>query len=443
MTAQPLPSVVDGLITGAATLPAAAALPAEAVLTVRLAPGMRNFYYPDGSTVLGEQQIAVGNAGPIPFAIAYDPAAINPDLLYTVFAEVAAGGQRVLTGGVEVITQDRPTTADIALYPLPTARAVSGTVALPADRPAPPAATLTIRLQTPADGVGGPRILGEQIVTPSGSDAIPFSIAVDPATLDPYAAYTLFATLEAPGRLMWNADEQPVLTWGNPATATLTLQAPQNSALLSGTASFPAAATLPPEAELFVQIAYVYSDTIGLVEREQRISPVEGSSVPFAIEYLQGSFQPDDRFALYAFARLHENLLYTTPLIPLNTAAMPTNIALQLAPPTSVQTVRGTLSVDRDLRAPAGAQIFVQLADMRVAYSDGAPIVIATQTIAADAPSPTFAIEYDPVAIDGRTSYAIYAELRADDRVLAASPPYEVITSGNPTEVAVALQRRP
>lgn len=441
-TAQPLPSVVDGLITGTVMLPANIAVPADAVLHVKLVLGMRNFYYPDAANVLGEQQITLAGTQPVNFAIPYDPAAINPDLPYTVFAEVTAGGKRVLTGGEEVITQARPTTVHVALYPLPTATGVSGTLVLPADRSLPPDATVTVRLQTPTDGVGGPRVLGEFRATPTNTNPIPFSIAVDPAALDPYASYTLFATLEAPGRLLWNADEQSVLTWGNPATATLTLQAPQNTALINGNVALPNQAALPPEAELRVQIAYVYSDTIAFVEREQRITPVAGQPLSYTIEYLQGSFQPDNRYALYAFVRLHEKLLFTTPLVPLDPAAIPPTVDLQLAPPTNVQTVSGTISFDRNAPLPPDARLFVQLQNISVA--DGPAEIIAEQVITPVGTAPlTFAIQYDPLTIAPSGSYIVGAVIRADERELFSGVSAAVITQGAPTVVELQLSPAP
>lgn len=86
----------------------------------------------------------------------------------------------------------------------------------------------------------------------------------------------------------------------------------------------------------------------------------------------------------------------------------------------------------------------MQLADTRGVGGDGVPIVIATQTIAPiSGERVTFAIEYDPLAIDSRSPYTIYAEIRSGGTVLFRSPGHDVITDGKPTEVEVTLERAP
>jgi uncharacterized lipoprotein YbaY len=68
-------------------------------------------------------------------------------------------------------------------------------------------------------------------------------------------------------------------------------------------------------------------------------------------------------------------------------------------------------------------------------------MVIATQTIAPINGEPqSFAIEYDPLAIDSRSPYTIYVELRAGETVLSRSQGQDVITNGKPTEIEVTLQ---
>lgn len=162
-TSTPLPAAqgTGAIVHGTITYPADPALPDAAVLSVKVMPGTRTFFYPDMSEPLGEQRISPVRPGVVPFAIEYDPDAIDPLLPYTLVAQLDASGKRYFMGGAEVITNNQPSKVNIQLHPHPTATAVTGIVTYPSDRPLPPDSLLTIRLQTPVDGVGGPHVLGE------------------------------------------------------------------------------------------------------------------------------------------------------------------------------------------------------------------------------------------------------------------------------------------
>jgi uncharacterized lipoprotein YbaY len=331
------------------------------------------------------------------------------------------------------------------LGPDPTATTVTGSVALPATTTPPPGAVVTVQLERPVDGVGGPEIVDAQQIDLSGSAPVPFTIPVDPAKLDPNAAYLLTATLAAPGRLSWHAEPQPVLTWGQSAAADLVLSAPPASALLSGTLTVPDPAAIPSDATLSVHLAYLYNGTIGNVEREYHTETRSASSVPYTLEYLPANLLADQQYALYASVRRGEKLLLTSPLIPVDPATMPATLDLTLAPPTNLATVRGTVSVPAAPALPSDALLWVELADTRYVGGDGAPIVVASQAILPRGNGPfAFAIEYDPVAIDSRSPYAIQAYVKGGEAVVFHSglgP--SVITNGNPTEVTLELQRAP
>lgn len=163
-----------------------------------------------------------------------------------------------------------------------------------------------------------------------GAAPIPFTIPVDPTRLDPYASYTMFAYLDAPGRLSWLSDERPVLTWGEPTRVELALQPPAESLLLSGGVTVPEPSALPPDAVVSVQVAYIYKGTIGFTAYEHQITPVKALPIRYAIEYTQHSFQPSETYALSASVRLRERLLFTSLLVPVNPAAMPSTVDLHL-----------------------------------------------------------------------------------------------------------------
>lgn len=444
-TNTPLPAMqgTGALVKGTISYPATPTLPPDALLTIKLMPGRPGFYYPDVSQPLGEQRISPVGPGAVPFGIEYDPAAINPMVPYTVFAELSAGGQRIFTGAAGVDTANNPANVAITLHGQPTATTVTGTVRYPADRQPPPGAVLTISLQKMIDGIGMSPVLGEQRVSPVGAAPIPFTIPVDPTKLDPYGSYYITAHLEAPGRIMWLAPQQMVLTYGNPATAELTLEPPANTALLSGLITLPDSFVLPPDAILTVQMTNLHNGTINSAQYGHQITTAGATPIPYTIEYFPENFISEGTYALYASVRLHEKLLFSSPLIPLDPSALPSTFDLSLQRPANPGIVRGTVRYTADQPLPPDAQLVVQLADMRSVGGDGWPEPVATQTISLTGTQPlSFAIEYDPVAITSGVRYAILAEIRAGDKVLLPSAWYEqdVITNGNPNEIEVVLK---
>jgi uncharacterized lipoprotein YbaY len=91
------------------------ALPPNAVLQVSLQDVSRA---DSAAAVLGEQTIVTGGRQvPIPFEIAYDPAAIDQRLTYAVRARITVDGQLLFTSttATPVITRGNPTVVEIVL----------------------------------------------------------------------------------------------------------------------------------------------------------------------------------------------------------------------------------------------------------------------------------------------------------------------------------------
>jgi len=109
---QPAPSMS---VTGVVTYRERIALPPNAVVQVSL----RDISLADApAVVLGEQTIITGgNQVPIPFAIAYDPAAIDPRFTYAVSARITVDGQLLFTSMTTmlVITHGHPTHVEIVV----------------------------------------------------------------------------------------------------------------------------------------------------------------------------------------------------------------------------------------------------------------------------------------------------------------------------------------
>ena len=436
-SATPSSTATAGVVSGTIMLPAAPTLPADAELTIRLKGGLPIFYYPESET-LGEQKIRVAAGTRVPFTFTYDPANTSAFVSYTVFAEVLAGGQRVLTGAQEAITMGTSKEVALELHPLPSAREVRGTVKFPTNRQLPPGASLVVRLEAPVDGVGASTVLGEHRFTPTGTAPLAYTIPIDPATLDPFAAYTVHAVVDAPGRLSWLSQFQLVLTHGSPTTADLQLKAPENTKLLEGTATFQSDVLLPPDAKLTVQMVQVHKGVPRLPERNYTTT-FSGSSARYTLEYVPASLEYGE-YALYGAVRQGEKLLLTTPLLPLDGKNMPQTQDIQLTRPANIGTVRGTLTIANDQPLPPNAEIFVQLADMQFTVGDGSPVVLATQVLRPTQQPQQYAIDYDPVLIDPQAIYSVFANIRAEEAVLGTSEWQQVITSGKPTTVDLVLK---
>jgi uncharacterized lipoprotein YbaY len=430
-------AVGDSTLSGLISYPADSALPTDAVLSVQLRLGMRPFLY---DTVGLEQIIPLG-PGPTPFSYAYDPNAIDATMPYSLVAEVRAGGRRLLTGSVPALVGGAAEEIELDLYPVPTADTVSGSVTYPGGSLLAPGAALSVKLVAPVDGVGGWTSISEQQITPDQSGRADFSLPIDPAVIDPYVAYTVLTELTAPGRLTLFS-ESLALTYGAPASLAVELSPIPGLLTLGGNALLPAGMTLPADAVLSVQIAYVYNGVISSVERSHTFAPGGAGPVPFLIEYLPAGFTAgDDHYALYASVRQGPKLLLTTPLIPLNPSALPANIDVTLQPPAMIGRVEGTIAYPAAAALPADARLVVQLADMRYVGGDGVPIVVAEQIVAPVGAAPiSFAIEYDPLAMDGRSEYAILTEITAGGRPIFSGPWAYVLTNGKPNQVDITLE---
>src|SRR5262245_20135285 len=87
--ASPLPT--SATVTGAVSYPAQPALPADAVLTVQLVNQSDCGVF--GCAVLSKQSVRPVAGGSTSFALAYDPAAIDPQWSYAVDAWISAPGR--------------------------------------------------------------------------------------------------------------------------------------------------------------------------------------------------------------------------------------------------------------------------------------------------------------------------------------------------------------
>lgn len=112
------PQAQENMVSGTVTYRNRAALPAGAVITVKLVDVSRA---DSSGIVVAEQQIeANGRQVPIPFAIEYKPTQINERNRYNVRAEIRAGGRLVYISDVAypVLTQGNANEVEILVVPV-------------------------------------------------------------------------------------------------------------------------------------------------------------------------------------------------------------------------------------------------------------------------------------------------------------------------------------
>jgi uncharacterized lipoprotein YbaY len=166
---------------------------------------------------VGNQIVSPVGQQPIPFSVAVAPDQIDPDLTYTVQAQVQDGGRVWQTsGGVKVLTLGNPSSdvpVPLAYQPDLLKGEVAGQitgVGVQLTQGSYSAAAL-VRIDTG-------EIVGIDTSVSPGSVPIPFLLAFDPATIDPNADYVVEAKIVS-GETTWNsAVGVPVITNGNPLT---------------------------------------------------------------------------------------------------------------------------------------------------------------------------------------------------------------------------------
>lgn len=291
------PLSADHVITGGVTYPDQPALPPGAALTVRLTN--QSDCGVGGCPIVSTQVITTVGGGSTPFALAYDPAAIDPQRSYAVEAWIGAPGR--LSWRAEqlspVLTQGHPATAEIALVPPAAVASVSGTVSYPGQTALPADAALEIRLVDMRFGTA----IGELRISPVGPGPIPFVIEYAPAAIDPQAEYTVYALLHAGGRVFFvTAAPYPVITRGHAVTVAAALQAPTIAVAISGTISYRLDRPLPPDATLVIEVAGFTGDDVTTQVGEQVIAPVGSGPIAFAIPIDPATLEKQQLYELHA-----------------------------------------------------------------------------------------------------------------------------------------------
>ncbi len=210
--ASPTPS--SGTVTGTLVYAEPATLSADARAVVLLVAGTTAA---TTETIVGSQIISPTGQQPIAFSVGYQTADIDPDLTYTIQAEIQDGDHVwATTKGVKVLTQGNPSTGvtvKLALRADLLKGEVTGQITGVGIQLEPGAysAAVLIRVDTGES-------LGVDANAAPTTVPIPFSIAFDPATIDPNADYVVRAEIVSGTRRWEDTTGVPVVTKGNQLT---------------------------------------------------------------------------------------------------------------------------------------------------------------------------------------------------------------------------------
>ena len=182
------------------------------------------------------------SAVPVSFSLAFDPAAIDPAVTYTLQATIVDGANAWVTGkGVPVLTNGNPSNVDITLAYRPDLLkgAVSGQISAVGLHPSTSAYSMTVLLD-PATGES----LGIDVQTVANGLPQAFAVPYTITDVDPAKDYVVTAEVVDSGQAWRNDAGVPVLTKGNPKTAIQVVVTPVVFASPSPTAT-PAPSAAP------------------------------------------------------------------------------------------------------------------------------------------------------------------------------------------------------
>ncbi len=446
MVGPVMTGAAGGNLTGTVTYLERIALTPDAVIHVELQDVSSGI-----TSVIAAIDInAEGRQVPIPFELAYDPAAIDPAGTYLLSANISQAGQIIFASptGVPVLTNGAPTSnveiivSNAAVSPM--AGSIQGTVttARPPET-LDPAAVLQVELREPmlADA---PAVATLEM--PLAGMAFPFSfdLPYDPATIDATKSYAVAARILSGNQLLFvSLAPVPVLTGGAPASQiTVPVAAVPDPAggVLRFTVSSDTPMTWPADSPAYLNVEIREPMLADAPATAFGYIPLAGLSLPVAFElgYDAAAINPDRQYIFDA--RIIDNNALTfssAAATPVLTQGNPTNdVALSLvaatisdAPVTGA--ITGVVTTDAPVPLDPAAALYI---DFRQAGTTGDPIVTISQTLeGAQFPIP-FEVPLNAATIDPNVDYVIGARILLGDQVLYASAVgVPVVTKGNPT----------
>ncbi len=216
----------DNVIAGTVTYRQRSALPATAVLTVRMVDVSRA---DAPSTTIVEQRIETGGKQvPFSFAMAYDRSKIVERNRYAVQAEIRDGGRLLFISDTNypVLTQGNPRNVEIVVVPVrggggqgdQGSGVLRGTVTYLQRIALVQNSSVTVKLVEVDGSQPGTVVAEDTFSTGSRQVPIPFELRYQPRRINQQRTYALEAEIKSDGKSIFKTDPPfNVLTRGNPA----------------------------------------------------------------------------------------------------------------------------------------------------------------------------------------------------------------------------------
>ena len=451
----PLTEAGAATVSGMVTYLDRSALPPNAIVNVELvqmAPGG------GVATVISSQTIETGGQQqPFPFAVAYDPAQIDPTQTYLVGARITVDGQLTYASqtATAVITNGAPTSGiEIIVSPWvePAAGTLTGVVTYLERMALDPAAIIVVDLQNVSSGT--PAIVTTTEVPAEGRQVpIPFELAYDPAPIDPAGTYLLYARILVNGATTFaSATGAPVLTNGAPAGNVELVVSPVAAAptggVIQGTVTTSRAPeALEPGALLQVELREpMLADAPATAQVE---IPLDGLNFPvsFALPYDPAAIAADRGYVVAARVISGNQLLYTTlsPVPVLTNGAPASNIIVPVAvvPDPAGGVLRFTATGDPTAAPatwPAGSNAYLNVEIREPMLADAAAVAYTYVPLAGLTLPVAWELGYDVAAIDPNKDYVLDARVIDNNQLTFSATPVPVLTKGAPAnDVTIAL----
>lgn len=340
-------STMGGALTGTVTYLTREALAPGSVITADLVDVSSGTPYVMATTSIN----ADGQQVPIPFALDYDPASIDPASTYLLNARIESNGQvtHATRVGTPVLTSGAPT-SDVEIVVEPAAGATSafvrGVVTSASPELLDPAAVLQVEIVEPmlADA---PAVATISIPVENQTFPISFELPYDPALIDQNKDYVLGGRIRLGSSLIYESGgDVPVLTKGAPSSDVTLLIVPYGTASAGGTGSAGGGgglitglvttaqpAQLDPSATLFIDLRE--EGTTG--EPLLTISALlDGQQfpIPFEVPYSPSLIDPNKTYVVGGRIMMGDRPMYASAVgVPVITQGAPTsNVDMPLVP---------------------------------------------------------------------------------------------------------------
>ncbi len=240
-SAKPSATPAAGIVTGTLTYAEPAQLSSSAEAVVLLVAGTASA---TSGTIVGSQVIATPGQKPIAFSVPYASKDIDPSLTYTIQADISDGDHRWETSsGVKVLTKGNPSTdvtVKLALQSDLLKGEVTGSITGVGIKLASGAYSATVLFR-----VDTGETIGVDVNPAPGAIPVPFSVAFDPATIDPNADYVVRSEIVSGDQRWADTNGVPVITKGNQLSGVSVVVTPVAAPSPSPTVA-PSPAVQPP-----------------------------------------------------------------------------------------------------------------------------------------------------------------------------------------------------